>query len=157
MLRLSELRLPLDHPAEALPQLIQQRLGLKAGELLNHTVFKRSYDARKNVKLSFIYIVDLELKDEAAVLARHGQDPHLKPSPDMRYHFVAQAPASLPHRPVVIGFGPCGIFAALVLAQMGFKPIVLERGKAVRERTQDTWGLWRRKTLNPESNVQFGE
>ena len=88
-------------------------------------------------------------------------DPHVRPSPDTSYHFVAMSGdhrlAKSDLRPVVIGFGPCGIFAALLLAQMGLKPIVLERGKAVRERTQDTWALWRKKILNPESNVQFGE
>ena len=157
MLRLSELRLPLDHPADALPAAIAKRLGLSPSELIGSTVFKRSYDARKNQSLSFIYIVDVEVKDEATLLRKFTGDPHLKPTPDMEYHFVGKAPPGFANRPVVIGFGPCGIFAALILAQMGFKPIVLERGKAVRERTQDTWGLWRKNTLNPESNVQFGE
>ena len=124
-------------------------------------LFKRSYDARKNSALSFIYTVDVSVKNESDVLARFKDDLHVKPTPDTGYHFVAQATQSTHHssrlRPVVIGFGPCGIFAALLLAQMGFKPIVLERGKAVRERTQDTWALWRKNVLNPESNVQFGE
>ncbi|WP_374264824.1 NAD(P)/FAD-dependent oxidoreductase [Zoogloea sp.] len=157
MLRLSELRLPLDHPADALPAAIIRRLGIAPADLLRFDVFKRSYDARKNQSLSFIYIVDIAVRDEAALCARLASDPHLRPTPDMAYHFVAKAPDGFGNRPVVIGFGPCGIFAALVLAQMGFRPIVLERGKAVRERTQDTWGLWRKNNLNPESNVQFGE
>ena len=157
MLRLSELRLPLDHAADALPAAIARRLGIPPADLLNFTVFKRSYDARKAASLSFIYIIDLEVKKEAALLKTFADDIHVKPAPDIRYHFVGQAPEGFGNRPVVIGFGPCGIFAALVLAQMGFRPIVLERGKAVRERTQDTWGLWRKNTLNPESNVQFGE
>lgn len=107
-----------------------------------------------------VYIVDVTLESaalEAQLLATHTGNPHIFPTPDMAYHPVGHAPARLPLRPVVIGFGPCGMFAALVLAQMGFKPIVLERGKTVRERTKDTWGLWRKKVLNPESNVQFGE
>ena len=157
MLRISELRLPLDHPPEALRAALVQRLGVDDADLLAFTVFKRSYDARKAQHLTFIYIVDAELRDEAAVLARFAGDAHIKPAPDMTYRFVGTAPPDIAHRPIVIGFGPCGIFAALILAQMGFKPLVLERGKAVRERTQDTWGLWRRNVLNPESNVQFGE
>ena len=157
MLRLSELRLPLDHPADALPAAIVRRLGIAADDLLSVNVFKRSYDARKSHSLSFIYIVDVETRNETALLKKFADDLHVKPTPDMEYHFVGTAPAHVASRPLVIGFGPCGIFAALILAQMGFRPIVLERGKAVRERTQDTWGLWRKNTLNPESNVQFGE
>ena len=157
MLRLNELKLPLEHPPEALPAAIVQRLKIKSDALLSFTIFKRSHDARKKNNLLLIYSVDVEVVDEAVVLQRCADDRHLVPTPDMAYHFVAQAPVNLAHRPLVVGFGPCGIFAALVLAQMGFKPIVLERGKAVRERTKDTWGLWRKSELNPESNVQFGE
>ncbi|MDP1928275.1 MAG: NAD(P)/FAD-dependent oxidoreductase [Thiobacillus sp.] len=157
MLRLTELKLPLDHPAEALRAAILQRLELKDDELLSVSIFKRSHDARKKHALLLIYAVDIEVKNEAALLKKFRNDRQIAPTPDMAYHFVGHAPDSFPHRPIVVGLGPCGIFAALVLAQMGFKPIVLERGKAVRERTQDTWGLWRKHTLNPESNVQFGE
>ncbi|MDO9465831.1 MAG: NAD(P)/FAD-dependent oxidoreductase, partial [Thiobacillus sp.] len=119
--------------------------------------FKRSYDARKKHALLLVYAVDIEVKNEAALLKTFRNDRQLVPTPDMTYQFVGRAPENTSERPLVVGFGPCGIFAALVLAQMGFKPIVLERGKAVRERTQDTWGLWRKHVLNPESNVQFGE
>jgi len=158
MLRITELTLPIEHPPEALTPAIQQRLRLPDGALLGFTVFKRSYDARKkHADLSFVYTVDCELRDEAAVLAKFKGDRNVGPAPDTSYHPVAAAPAGFANRPLVIGFGPCGIFAALVLAQMGFRPIVLERGKAVRLRTQDTWGLWRKNVLNPESNVQFGE
>ena len=157
MIRINELRLPLEHPPEALHSAVAARLGIAERAIHKLTVFKRSYDARKKNALLFIYTVDLEIDDEAAVLARFADDPRVKPSPDTSYHLVAQAPTDLAQRPVIVGFGPAGIFAALVLAQMGFKPLVLERGKAVRERTQDTWGLWRKNTLNPESNVQFGE
>ncbi len=157
MLRLTELRLPIDHAPEALPAAIIARLKLGKDELVDFTVFKRSHDARQKDALMLIYIVDLELKNEAAVFKRFAKDNHIRPTPDMSYKFVTQAPALTPHRPVVIGFGPCGIFAALILAQMGLRPIVLERGTAVRQRTKDTWDLWRRKVLHPESNVQFGE
>ena len=160
MIRITELRLPISHAPEALEEAILKRLNIQAQDLIQFDVFKRSYDARKNVALAFIYTVDLSVKNEEKLLKQFSNDIHIRPSPDMNYHFVAKA-SQLKNesfeRPVVIGFGPCGIFAALVLAQMGFKPIVLERGKPVRERTQDTWGLWRKNVLNPESNVQFGE
>ena len=159
MLRLTEIKLPLGHAENALHEAILQTLHITPTEGARFTVFKRSFDARKAVIMQ-VYIVDVTLESaalEAQLLATHAGNPHIFPTPDMSYHPVGSAPASLPLRPVVIGFGPCGMFAALVLAQMGFKPIVLERGKTVRERTKDTWGLWRKKVLNPESNVQFGE
>jgi uncharacterized protein len=161
MLRLTELRLPLDHAEGALRPAIVARLGVPDADLLGFTVFKRAYDARKKSAIQLIYTVDCEVEDESRVLARLAGDVHVRPAPDMRYGFVAHAPADFyaagRPRPIVVGFGPCGLFAALILAQMGLRPIVLERGKAVRERTQDTWGLWRRGVLEPESNVQFGE
>ena len=159
MLRITELRLPLGHAEDALRPAIVARLGVVGAELLTFTVFKRSYDARKKSAIQLIYTVDCALNDEAAVFARLVGQPHIKPTPDTGYHFVGHAPAGMARepRPLVIGFGPCGIFAALVLAQMGLRPIVLERGRAARERTKDTWGLWRQGVLDPESNVQFGE
>ncbi len=157
MLRLTELKLPLDHGDADLQAAILKRLGIKAAELLGYTIFRRGYDARKRTAIVFIYTVDLELRDEAAVLKRLRGDRHLGPTPDMAYRFVAKAPANFSNRPLVIGAGPCGLFAALILAQMGFRPILLERGKEVRQRTKDTWGLWRQRIMQPESNVQFGE
>lgn len=160
MIHIIELRLPINHAPEALPAAIVTRLGIAADDLLKVEIFKRSYDARKNIALAFTYIVDVVVKDEAEVLKRFVDDPQVRPTPDTSYHFVARVTDQTRRpalRPVVIGFGPCGIFAALLLAQMGLKPLILERGKAVRERTQDTWKLWRKNVLNPESNVQYGE
>ncbi|MFZ5503656.1 MAG: NAD(P)/FAD-dependent oxidoreductase [Pseudomonadota bacterium] len=191
MLRLTEIKLPLDHPDGDIKAAILKRLAISADELIGYVVFKRGVDARKSHAILYTYTLDVTLRDEAAVLARFGNDqplrkdgvnsagtgggasrqlpqsagsasnvslpPHICISPDTRYHFVAQAPKNLSSRPVVIGMGPAGIFAGLLLAQMGFRPLILERGKAVRERTKDTWGLWRQGVLNPESNVQFGE
>ncbi|MER2296538.1 MULTISPECIES: NAD(P)/FAD-dependent oxidoreductase [Pseudomonas] len=158
MLRITELKLPLDHPDEALREAIVQRLGISDEQLLSFNLFKRSYDARKkNSELLFIYTIDLEASNEAELLSKFADDRNIGVAPDVTYKFVGQAPADLQERPIVVGFGPCGIFAGLLLAQMGFKPIILERGKEVRQRTKDTWGLWRKSVLNPESNVQFGE
>ena len=162
MLRITNLRLPLNHDPQAFDRAVRQRLGLKdAQQLLSTTIFRRAYDARKKAAIELIYTLDCELKDpatEARLLASNDSD--LRPSPDTRYRLIASAPIdfALTHpRPVVVGFGPCGLFAALVLAQMGLKPLVLERGRAVRQRTKDTWGLWRQGVLDPASNVQFGE
>jgi len=158
MLRITEFKLPLDHADDELRPALLQRLAIGSDELLDFTLFKRSYDARKkSTELQFIYTIDFQVRDEAALLQRLSHDKHIGPAPDVSYKVVGHAPADLSQRPLVVGFGPCGIFAGLLLAQMGFKPIILERGTEVRQRTKDTWGLWRKNVLNPESNVQFGE
>jgi uncharacterized FAD-dependent dehydrogenase len=159
MIRIGELKLPLDHPDEALVPAAAAALGVLPADIAALSVFKRSHDARKR-QLMLVYIVDVALRDgtrEAALLARHRGHARIGPTPDMVWRPPSCTPAPQAPRPVVIGFGPCGIFAALALAEMGLRPIVLERGKAVRERTKDTWGLWRRRELDPESNVQYGE
>ena len=157
MLRLTDVQLPLDHPEDDLQATILKRLGIAPKALLGYTVFRRGFDARKKRAIQLIYTLDVEVENEAAVLERLRGEPHVGLTPDTDYHFVTHAPAGLRSRPVVIGTGPCGILAGLILAQMGFRPIILERGKAVRERTKDTWGFWRKRELHPESNVQFGE
>jgi uncharacterized FAD-dependent dehydrogenase len=152
-------RAPAPHPVNALKALAAQAIGIAPADIATLNVFKRSFDARK-AELLVVYIVDISLVNrvqEDALLLRFDRHPHINKAPDMAYHPVGHAPPDLALRPVVVGFGPCGMFAALVLAQMGFRPIVLERGTTVRQRTKDTWGLWRKNTLKPESNVQFGE
>ncbi len=159
MLRLTEIKLPLDHPEPALREAILKRLDIDASELGEFSIFRRGVDARKPHAILLIYTVDLQLRNEAQLLKRFAKDPHVAPTPDTSYKFVIeprQAADKLP-RPVIVGFGPAGLFAALILAQLGLRPLVLERGKPVRERTKDTWGLWRKNKLDPESNVQFGE
>ncbi|MGZ3158945.1 MAG: NAD(P)/FAD-dependent oxidoreductase [Burkholderiaceae bacterium] len=157
MLRLTEVQLPLDHPEGDIQTAILERLGIAANDLISFSIFRRSYDARKKTAIYLTYTLDVEVRDEAALLKKFHGDRHINATPDTSYHFVTQAPKNMALRPVVIGTGPCGIFAGLILAQMGFKPIILERGKSVRERTKDTFGLWRKRELHPESNVQFGE
>jgi uncharacterized protein len=174
MLRITEIKLPLTlasekgHSDAEIRAAVIKKLAINAADLLEFSIFKRGVDARKASAILLVYSLDVQVNGEAKVLAKLSRDPHVKPSPDTSYKFVAAAPSPQPSptggegvktnlRPIVIGFGPAGIFAALILAQSGFKPIVLERGKAVRERTKDTWDFWRKGMLNPESNVQFGE
>ncbi len=157
MLRLTDLRLPLGHPPEALTAAICERLGLEPDAVRDIAIARRAHDARRRSAILMVYSVDVTLADEAAVLARLADDPRVRPTPDTTYRPVVRAAPDETRRPIVIGTGPCGLFAGLLLAQMGFRPIILDRGKVVRERTQDTWGLWRRNVLDPESNVQYGE
>ncbi|WP_298815305.1 NAD(P)/FAD-dependent oxidoreductase [uncultured Sphingomonas sp.] len=156
MIRVNELKLPLHHADEALPAAILKRLKITPRDLIRFSVARRGHDARDRSNIALVYTVDVTVKNEGTVLARLRRDRDVGLTPDTRYKPVATAPEGA-MRPVVVGAGPCGLFAALILAEQGFRPIVLERGKVVRERTKDTWGLWRRSVLNPESNVQYGE
>lgn len=157
MLRLTEVKLPLDHPDEAISEAIIEKLAIKPADLLAYTIFRRGYDARKRNVITLLYTLDIEVNNEAKLLAQFADDQKVRETPDTDYHPVVKAPDNLSERPVVIGMGPCGLFVGLILAQMGFRPIIVERGKAVRERTADTFGFWRKRKLNTESNVQFGE
>ncbi|MBE0493657.1 MAG: NAD(P)/FAD-dependent oxidoreductase [Thiomicrospira sp.] len=157
MIRITNVKLPLNHNEAELEQAILATLGITKTQLIETTVFRRGFDARSKNNISLLYTLDLNVQNEAELLQQHSQNQNVRLTPDMRYKYVALAPADLTERPVVVGFGPCGIFIALVLAEMGYKPIVLDRGKEVRERTKDTFGFWRNRTLNTESNVQFGE
>ncbi len=158
MLRITDLKLPLNHADEALPSAIRDRLRVTPRDLIRYTIARRAHDARDKMDIQLVYSVDVTLKNEDTVLTRFRKDRHVQRTPDTGYRFVTKGGASYTGpRPVVVGAGPCGLFAGLILAQMGFRPIILDRGKVVRERTKDTWGLWRKSVLNPESNVQFGE
>jgi uncharacterized protein len=159
MLRLSEIKLPLDHPEAEIKTAILEKLHLAPEDLIGYSVFKRSYDARnRGETIAAVYILDVETKQEKRLLQRFKKDPHVRETPDMSYRPVAQAPKGFTERPIVIGTGPCGMFAGLMLARMGFRPILLERGKRVRDRTADTFGFWKKRSeFNPESNAQFGE
>ncbi len=157
MLRLTDIKLPLDHTPAALRAAIIARLDIAPEALLHYTVCRRAVDARKRSAIHLIYTLDVQVADTAVPRLDINKNNKLQNTPDTSYHFVAHAPRGMSQRPIIIGTGPCGLFAGLLLAQMGFRPIILERGKAVRERTQDTWGLWRKSMLNAESNVQFGE
>ncbi|MBI3283402.1 MAG: NAD(P)/FAD-dependent oxidoreductase [Burkholderiales bacterium] len=157
MLRITDLQLPLNHSESALKTAVLDQLGITENELIGFSVFRRGYDARKKNAITLIYTIDADTTINSELQRRHSNRPNISETPDTRYQYVAHANNQAFERPIVIGFGPCGLFAALLLAEMGFRPIVLERGKAVRERTKDTWGLWRKRKLQPESNVQFGE
>jgi hypothetical protein len=157
MIRLSNIQLPLDHDDQAMTSAVLDRLSIAAGDLVSVHVHKRGYDARKKTNIVLVYTLDVETTQNESLIEKFAEHQLVKATPDMSYQFVANAPADLQERPIVIGFGPCGLLAGLVLAQMGYKPIILDRGKEVRERTKDTFGFWRKKILNTESNVQFGE
>ncbi|MFA5982607.1 MAG: NAD(P)/FAD-dependent oxidoreductase [Methylococcaceae bacterium] len=159
MLRITELKLPLNHSPKQLDEAITERLGIAAEHLLSYRLFRRGHDARKRDAIVLVYSIDVQLAAELekTVLERFDNDPHINIAPDTNYRFVAKSLHPPKLRPIIIGFGPCGLFTGLILAQMGLNPIILERGKEVRERTKDTFGLWRKSLFNPESNVQFGE
>jgi uncharacterized FAD-dependent dehydrogenase len=163
MLRITELKLPIEladtliHQDDQIKAALLKRLDIAESDLISFEIFKRGVDARKSHAILYVYNLDVVVNNESKILAKFKKDPDIKPAPDTSYHFVVKREQSPKFRPVIVGFGPAGIFAALILAQSGFKPIVLERGKEVRKRTKDTWALWRKNTLNPESNVQFGE
>ena len=157
MLLLYNIKLPLNHSESELEKAIQKKLGIRANELLGYSISKRSYDARRKDDIKLIYSLNVEVRQEKDILRRKRKDNSVRLAPNTNYKYVTQAPDHLSQRPLVVGTGPCGLFAGLILAQMGFNPIIIERGKRVRERVEDTFGFWRQRKLDTESNVQFGE
>jgi len=157
MLRITDIKLPFNHQGDAIKRAIVKRLRIPKANLLGYNIFRRGVDARRQNAILFVYTVDVEITSQANILKRFRNDPNIKPTPDTTYHFVAKVKEPPSPRPVIVGMGPAGLFAGLILAQSGFRPIILERGKAVRERTKDTFGFWREGVFHPESNVQFGE
>ncbi|MEI7795785.1 MAG: NAD(P)/FAD-dependent oxidoreductase [Methylococcaceae bacterium] len=157
MLRITELKLPLDHSADDLQTIVLNRLQIHLNEFVSYHIFRQGHDARKRDGIFLVYTLDVDVKNEAEILARFANDNQIRLTPNTEYSLITQAITPPKNRPIIIGSGPCGLLATLILAQMGFKPIMLERGKSVRERTKDTFALWRKSKFNAESNVQFGE
>lgn len=156
MLRIQQIKLSLEEPLTLLPEKIIRKLHIKESDLLSYRIFKESIDARsKKQELHFIYCVDCKVRGEEAILKRKIKD--VSRTPDIRYHMPSKGVVGLAHRPVVIGFGPAGMFAALLLAQMGYEPLVLERGECVEKRVESVERFWKEGILNTSSNVQFGE
>ena len=155
MIRVSQIKISIDDPIEKVKELLLKQLKLKESDLLEYRIYKQSIDARRRGKLDFVYTVDISVKDEAKILAK--KLPNVSMTPAIDYQYPEMGSEKMKHRPVVIGFGPAGMFAALILAEMGYRPIVLERGESVDDRVRSIEKFWTEGELNPNSNVQFGE
>lgn len=155
MLRIFEIKLPFDHRDDDLPAAIANALRVPIRDLLSWEIRRQAVDARKKPAVRIIYTVDAEVRDEQRFLK--VVDPRIVATPDESYVPVSPGSESLPHRPVIVGSGPAGLFAGLVLARAGYCPLILERGKKVEERCVDVERFWRSGTLDSESNAQFGE
>jgi len=156
MIRLRDITLPFDHKEEALASSILERLGIPEHQLLNFTIVHKSIDARRKNHIVAVYTIDVGLKNEPELLSRFSQDIRISAGPCMNYQLPTVGNIHGPS-PVVVGSGPCGLFVALILAQLGFKPVLIERGKEVSSRVKDVQNFWHKGQLDPESNVQFGE
>ncbi|MBF1173372.1 MAG: NAD(FAD)-utilizing dehydrogenase [[Eubacterium] sulci] len=159
MYRISQIKLALNEPKELLPKKIKKKLGNNI-EIKEYKIVKESIDARDKGDIKFVYTVDFDVEQRQGVrkiALKPDPKKNLSIAPDMSYKAPEPGVRELKHRPVIAGFGPCGIFCALILAQQGYRPIVLERGKCVSERAEDVQNFWNGGVLNTESNVQFGE
>ena len=162
MIRIPNLKLTIqqakngDAEKEALRNAILAKLNVNPKDLIAFSIFKKSVDARKKNAIVYIYTVDASLKNEAAILRKTSKSG-ITPSPDLSYQAVVPGSMSLEHRPVIIGMGPAGLFAGLILSQNGYAPIILERGDEVDIRSTKIDTFWQTGELDPESNVQFGE
>ena len=147
MYRIHEIKLGLEENKNIIPEKIKKRLGLQS-EIFDYKIVKESIDARDKGDIKYIYTVDFETD---------AKDLELAKAPDISYQYPTSGTAKLKERPVIAGFGPCGMFAALLLSEMGYAPIVIERGKQIEDRVKDVEHFWKDGALNEESNVQFGE
>ncbi|GBG96915.1 NAD(P)/FAD-dependent oxidoreductase [Lactococcus termiticola] len=157
MIRLSQLKLTIDEPTTKLPEMVAKRLKVPVSDLSDFRIYKESIDARNRdgQGIIFNYTVDVNVPHEASLLKKKLKN--VQKTPDFRYKLPVPGQVQMKHRPIVVGFGPAGMFAALLLAQMGYKPIVLERGQQVADRVKAIDNFWKNGELNPASNVQFGE
>lgn len=156
MIRVPDIKISINQEKTDIRGAILKKLRITDEDLINYNIYKESIDARKKDRVEFVYTVDIEVKNQDKLLKRI-KDKKITLTPDMDYKFVNKGDIKLNHSPVIIGTGPAGLFAGLILAQMGYNPILLERGKDVDHRAKDIQEFWEKGNLNPESNVQFGE
>ncbi len=156
MLRLKDITLPFDHQEQALANSILKRLDIPKRQLLNFTIVRKAIDARRKDHIVAVYTIDAELKNDPEVLSKFSPEMLSSAESSAQYQLPTVGNTHSPS-PVVVGSGPCGLFTALLLAQLGLKPLLIERGKDVNSRVKDVHNFWHKGQLDPESNVQFGE
>ena len=154
MLRITQLKLDIDESLDLLPSKILHKLHMKEEDLLDYHIVKESIDARKG-HMIFSYTVDCKVHHEQSILKRKIKDVTL--TPDERYHMPKPGIIGMKKRPIVVGFGPAGMFSALLLAQLGYAPVILERGEAVEQRVEKVEKFWKEGILDTQCNVQFGD
>ena len=156
MIRIQQLKLPVSHTREQLTKKIGKLLGVKPEHIQDYKIRKQSIDARKKSEISYVYTLDVQVEHEPSIL-RRGKHPQISLAKDVLYQFPDKGEEALNCPPVIIGSGPAGLFCAYLLARHGYRPLILERGRRIEERTRDVEQFWKDNQLQPESNVQFGE